>query len=69
MFRKGAKVRWKWGAHHAEGKVAERFTRDVTRTIEGEKVKRTASEAEPAYLIVQEHGGRVLKSRSEFERA
>lgn len=67
-FRKGAPVRWQWDAHSAEGKVAQSFTRDVTRTIKGEAVKRKASAEEPAYLIVQEDGARVLKSHSELER-
>jgi len=65
-FRKDEAVSWKWGAHTAEGKVAESFTRDVTRTIQGEKIKRKASEEEPAYLVVQEDGGRALKSHSEL---
>ena len=67
-FRKGAKVSWKWGAHTAHGKVAESFTADVERSIKGETVKRTASAGEPAYLIEQEDGGRVLKSHSELKR-
>jgi hypothetical protein len=67
-FRKGASVTWSWGAHTAKGKVAERFTRDVSRTIKGQRVKRKASPQEPAYLIVQDDGSRVLKSHSELER-
>jgi hypothetical protein len=67
-LRKGAKVEWSWGAHRANGKVAESFEGDVTRTIKGEKVKRTASHDEPAYLIIQEDGGRVLKSHSELSK-
>lgn len=66
-FRNGASVTWKWGAHTAEGKIAERFEKDVTRTIKGERIKRKASPQEPAYLITQEDGGRVLKSQSELE--
>ena len=68
-FRKGSQVTWKRGAHSATGKVTQRFTQDVTRTIKGEKVKRKASPDEPAYLIVQEDGDRVLKSGSEISRA
>ena len=67
-FAKGTKVSWKWGAHQAHGKIAESFTRDVARTIKGEKVKRKASEDEPAYLIVQDDGDRVLKSHSELDK-
>jgi hypothetical protein len=65
-FSKGSKVSWTWGAHQASGKVAERFTRRVTRTIKGEKVVRNATEDEPAYLVHQDDGGRVLKSESEL---
>ena len=65
-FRKGSKVRWKWGAHSAEGKIVERFTSKVTRTIKGAEVTRDASRKEPAYLIEQDDGDKVLKSRSEL---
>ncbi len=68
-FRKGTKVTWKWGAHTAEGKIAESFTEDVERTIKGEHVKRKASKDEPAYLVEQEDGGKALKSHSELEKA
>jgi hypothetical protein len=68
-YRKGTHVTWKWGNGTGNGKVAESFTDDVERTIKGEKIKRTASEKEPAYLIEQEDGGRVLKSHSELSKA
>jgi hypothetical protein len=68
-YRKGTKVSWSWGKGTGEGKVAESFTEDVERTIEGSVIKRKASTDEPAYLIEQEHGGRVLKSHSELEKA
>lgn len=67
-FRVGSSVEWKWGAHLAHGKVVETFTEDVTRQIKGEAVKRKASRDEPAYLIEQEDGDRVLKSASELSR-
>jgi len=66
-LRKGQKVAWTWGAHSAEGKVAERFTEDVTRRIKGTDVKRHATPEEPAYLVRQEDGARVLKSESELK--
>ena len=66
-FRKGSKVSWKWGAHTAEGKIVERFTEKVTRTIKGSEVTREASRKEPAYLIEQEDGDKVLKSKSELD--
>ena len=68
-FRTGTKVTWKWGAHTAEGKIAESFVEDVERTIKGEAIKRKASKEEPAYLVEQEDGGRALKSHSELLKA
>ena len=65
-FRKGSKVTWKWGAHTAEGKIVERFTEKVTRTIKGSEVTREASTKEPAFLIEQDDGDKVLKSKSEL---
>lgn len=67
-FREGAADRWKWGAHEAEGKVAESFARDVTRTIKGEKVKRKASEKEPAYLHRSGRRRPRAESHSELEK-
>lgn len=67
-FKTGTDVTWSWGSGTAKGKVAEVHTRDVTRTIKGAKIKRKASAEEPAYLIEQADGDRVLKSHSEVER-
>ncbi|MFD2648439.1 DUF2945 domain-containing protein [Devosia albogilva] len=49
-FRKGSKVSWNWGANTATGRIVERFTQPVERTIKGTAVKRNASQREPAYL-------------------
>lgn len=68
-LRKGSKVTWTWGANTASGKIVDRFTKRVTRTLKGTEVTRDASAREPAYLIEQEDGDRVLKSRSEIEAA
>lgn len=68
-FRKGSPVSWSWGQGTAKGRVVERFTSDVERTIKGKTIKRTASKSEPAYLIEQDDGDRVLKSKSEISRA
>ncbi|WP_342017752.1 DUF2945 domain-containing protein [Devosia soli] len=68
-FRKGSKVTWKWGSSKAEGKIVERFTEEVTKTIKGTKgtkVTREASKKEPAFLIEQDDGDKVLKSKSEL---
>jgi hypothetical protein len=68
-FQVGDRVKWKWGDGFGEGKIAERFTDDVTRTIDGTEVKRSATDEEPAFLIEQEDGDRVLKSHSELQKA
>lgn len=65
-FRKGTAVEWTWGKGTGKGKVTRSFTEDVERRIEGTVVKRKADAEEPAYLIEQEDGGRVLKSHSEL---
>lgn len=68
MIRKGSEVKWKWGNGYAKGSVVETFTEDVKRTIDGNEVKREASSDEPAYLIKQDDGQQVLKSKSEIQR-
>jgi hypothetical protein len=67
-YQKGTRVSWRWGAHTAKGRVSRVFERDVTRTIRGAEVKRHASPDEPAYMIEQEDGARVLKSHSELRK-
>ncbi|MBA4785910.1 MAG: DUF2945 domain-containing protein [Rhizobiales bacterium] len=64
----GDEVEWKWGSGKAEGTAKERFTSDVERTIKGTKVKRKADAQEPAFLVEQEDGDRVLKSQSELKK-
>ncbi|MEM6304421.1 MAG: DUF2945 domain-containing protein [Pseudomonadota bacterium] len=66
-FQKGDNVSWDWGQGTAEGKVVERFTSKVTRTLQGTEVTRNATAEEPAYLIEQEDGDEVLKSETELK--
>ena len=66
-LRKGSRVSWSWGGNTATGKIVERFERDVTRTIKGTEVTRHASREDPAYLIEQDDGDTVLKSRNELK--
>lgn len=56
----------KWG--HGYGTVDERFTENVSLTIKGTEVSQEATKDSPAYLIVQDGGGQVLKSHSEIQR-
>ena len=67
-MKKGETVHWKWGKSQAEGKVMEKFTEPVSKTIKGTEVKRNASKEEPAYLIRQDDGSEVLKSESELTK-
>ncbi|WP_345785724.1 DUF2945 domain-containing protein [Pelagicoccus sp. SDUM812002] len=69
MIRKGTEVKWTWRDGTAKGKVRERFTSAVSRVFDGAKVKRKATRSKPAYLIQQEDGSRVLKSKSELSRS
>lgn len=69
MIREGTQVKWSWGNGQGTGKVVERFTDDVTRTLKGSEIKRKASDDQPAFLIRQEDGDEVLKSISEVEKA
>ncbi|MBW7056926.1 DUF2945 domain-containing protein [Paracoccus bogoriensis] len=69
MLRVGTTVEWNWGNGKGRGKIAQIFRKDVTRTIKGSSVSRKASADDPAYLIRQDDGGEVLKSRSELSRA
>lgn len=69
MLRKGTRVRWNWASGSATGKIVERFTSEVERTIKGAKITRKATRENPAFLIAQEDGAEVLKLQSEIERA
>lgn len=65
-FRTNQYVEWNWGNGTAVGQIEERFEREVKRTIEGTEVTRNGSEDNPAYLIKQDDGGKVLKLGSEL---
>jgi hypothetical protein len=67
-FHKGDKVSWHWGSGTAHGKVDERFEKRVQRTIRGTKVVKNGTKDNPAFLVVQEDGGKVLKRGSELEK-
>lgn len=65
-YRTGQTVHWKWASGTAEGKIAERFDRRVQRTIKGSKIVRKGTKDDPAYLIEQEDGTKLLKLGSEL---
>ncbi|MEM9691177.1 MAG: DUF2945 domain-containing protein [Myxococcota bacterium] len=62
----GTRVEWNWGAGTGTGLVEESFTSRVERSFDGTDVVRNADHDNPAYLIEQEDGTRVLKSHSEL---
>ena len=68
-IRTGTEVSWRWGSSRATGKVVEVHTAKVTRALGGSEITRNGSGDDPAYVIEQEDGARVLKLRSEVERA
>ena len=68
-YNTGTEVEWSWGEGKAEGKIVESFTERVSRTIDGNEVTRDADSDNPAYLIKQSDGSRVLKSHSELSRS
>lgn len=65
MIREGSKVKWQWGDGTASGEVVKIYKSDIEKTINGNSVKREASKNSPAYLIKQENGQEVLKSKTE----
>ena len=67
-MKKGETVHWNWGKSEAEGKVKEKFTEPVKKKIKGTEVKRNASKDDPAYLVEQDNGNKVLKSEKELKK-
>ena len=68
-FQKGQKVKWNWGNGEGNGKIEERFERRVQRTFKGNKVVKNGTEDNPAYIIEQDDGDKVLKRGSELHDA
>ncbi len=67
-FNEGTSVKWKWGEGWGSGKIEKCFTEKVSRSISGTEVTRNASEDEPACLIEQDDGDKVLKFHSEIQK-
>ena len=66
-FQTNQYVKWNWGNGTGRGQIEERFEREVTRTLKGSEVTKDGSEDNPAYLIKQDDGDKVLKLGSELE--
>ena len=65
-FSKGDDVKWNWGQGQAEATVKEVHTERVERTIDGKKKTRNGSDDNPAYVLEQSNGQKVLKLHSEL---
>ena len=65
-FQSNQYVEWDWGNGTAQGQIEERFEREVTRTLQGNEVTKDGSDDNPAYLIKQDDGDKVLKLGSEI---
>ena len=65
-FSKGDDVQWNWGQGQAEATVQEIHTERIERTIDGKKKTRNGTEDNPAYVLEQSDGQRVLKLHSEL---
>lgn len=65
-FSEGDDVTWNWGPGQAEGTVKEVHTERVERTIDGKKKTRNGSDDNPAYVLEQSNGQKVLKLHSEL---
>ncbi|SCW90149.1 hypothetical protein SAMN02927924_03857 [Sphingobium faniae] len=68
-FHTGIRVRWNRGQGVARGRIAACFDDQVEQMIEGARVRRNASPQDPAFLIIMDAGGEVLKLRSELSLA
>ena len=59
-YNEGEEVKWNRGQGQASGEVQESYTEKVTKQIKGNEIIRDASKDNPAYLIKQDDGSRVL---------
>ena len=67
VLRAGSAVKWKFGAGEASGTVLELFEKRVSRTLKGKRITRNGTPDNPAALLEQADGDRVLKRSSELE--
>lgn len=69
QINKGDKVTWKWGRGVARGTVDEIHPEKTTRSIKGAKVTRKGTNKNPALIIKQKDGQRVMKAKREVKSA
>ncbi|MBH02736.1 MAG: DUF2945 domain-containing protein [Xanthomonadales bacterium] len=63
----GETARWDWGGGEGSGKIVQIYTESVTKTLQGSEITRHGDDDNPAYLIEQDDGDRVLKLDSELK--
>ncbi|TPG72038.1 DUF2945 domain-containing protein [Hymenobacter nivis] len=68
-MRKGTQVSWKYGTGTATGKIESVHKEPIKRTIKGAEIHRNGSADDPALVIVQDNGDKVLKLQSEVKAA
>ncbi len=68
-MRKGSKVSWKYGTGTATGKIESVHKEPIVRTIKGSEIHRNGSADDPALVIVQDNGDKVIKLQSEVKTA
>jgi hypothetical protein len=68
-MRKGTTVSWKYGTGTATGKIESVHKEHISRKIKGSEITRNGTAEDPALVIVQENGDKVLKLQSEVKEA
>jgi hypothetical protein len=68
-MRKGTKVSWKYGTGTATGKIESVHKESITRKLKGHDITRNGSADDPALVIVQDNGDKVIKLQSEVKAA
>ena len=63
----GETARLDWGGGEGSGKIVQIYTESVTKTLQGSEITRHGDDDNPAYLIEQDDGDRVLKLDSELK--
>jgi hypothetical protein len=66
-MRKGTQVTWKYGTGTATGKIESVHKEATTVKIKGHDIHRNGTADDPALVIVQENGDKVLKLQSEVK--
>lgn len=63
----GETARWNWGGGEGSGKIVQIYTESVTKELQGSEITRHGEDDNPAYLIEQDDGDRILKLDSELK--